>query len=136
MRNANPFHDLLVRVADDHNDVIALRTRTGTVSYAKLLRLIDEGTERLEAAGIPAGVPVAVRLSGSLDSVIALLTVLCSAHPVLPLDSASPAGRSARLIEVAGAVAFPGEGALPSATTPRAVPDTAVLMFTSGSTGT
>ena len=135
MRNANPFHDLLVRVAADHPDVVALRTRTGTVSFEKLLRLVEESVELLGAGGIGQQVPIAVRLSGSIDGVITLLAVLCSPHPVLPIDSASPADRTARLIETAGAVAYPGDAVLPSATTPRAVPDTAVLMFTSGSTG-
>jgi acyl-CoA synthetase (AMP-forming)/AMP-acid ligase II/thioesterase domain-containing protein/acyl carrier protein len=135
VRNANPFHDLLVRVSADHEDVVALRTRTGTVSFAKLLRLVDEGTAGLRTAGIADGVPVAVRLSDSVDGVIELLTVLCSPHPVLPIDIASPPERTARLIEAAGAVAYPGEIGLPSASVPRPVPGTAVLMFTSGSTG-
>lgn len=111
----------------ERGGLTALVTETGaTISYAALSALVDDAVQGLPE--VPA--LVALDMTASVDSVVAYLAALRARHPVILLDGRdTPAGR--RVTE-AWRPWWPGDLPPP----PRALhPDLAVLLSTSGSTG-
>ncbi|MFB4300564.1 amino acid adenylation domain-containing protein [Actinomadura sp. NTSP31] len=137
---------------------IALVDQDRTISYAELERLSDAVAEAVDAIGGEPGRPVAVRLPRGADLVVAMLGVLKSGRPYLPLGEDHPPERIAAMVAAAEPVAFIGDddgtGGLAEArpglarielprsagTVERPLPPVnfaqpAYVMFTSGSTG-
>ncbi|MFD8787363.1 amino acid adenylation domain-containing protein [Kitasatospora sp. NPDC059599] len=133
---------------------LALLAGTERISYGELDRRVTELVERLRAAGVTPGQPVATVLPRGADSVVALLACLRHGAVYAPLSTEDPAARLGLLLERLSpalvlatrqsALALPAEGVTPALldgpafpkAEPAAVLDgAAYLIHTSGSTG-
>ncbi|MEU9044350.1 MULTISPECIES: amino acid adenylation domain-containing protein [unclassified Kitasatospora] len=153
---ATPADALAVLDPAAAHDPTALALLTGTerISYGELGRRVTELAERLRAAGVAPGQPVAAVLPRGADSVVALLACLRHGAVYAPLSTEDPAARLGLLLERLSpalvlatrqsALALPAEGVTPALldgpafpkAEPAAVLDgAAYLIHTSGSTG-
>ncbi|MGW3042071.1 non-ribosomal peptide synthetase [Kitasatospora sp. NPDC001159] len=133
---------------------LALLAGTERISYGELDRRIGELTDRLRAAGVAPGQPVAAVLPRGTDSVVALLACLRLGAVYAPLSTEDPASRLGLLLERLApalvlatrqsALALPAEGVTPALLDgpafPKAEPaavleGAAYVIHTSGSTG-
>ncbi|MFJ6618989.1 amino acid adenylation domain-containing protein [Kitasatospora sp. NPDC091335] len=133
---------------------LALLAGTERISYGELDRRVTELVERLRAAGVAPGQPVATVLPRGTDSVVALLACLRHGAVYAPLSTEDPAARLGLLLERLSpalvlatrqsALALPAEGVTPALldgpafpkAEPAAVLDgAAYVIHTSGSTG-
>ncbi|MFG3054228.1 amino acid adenylation domain-containing protein [Kitasatospora sp. NPDC048239] len=124
------------------------------LTYGDLDRRVGALAERLRAAGVTAGVPVAAVLPRGVDSVVALLACLRLGAVYAPLSAEDPAARLGLLLERLNpalvlatrqsATALPAEGVTPALLDgpafPKAEPaalldGAAYVIHTSGSTG-
>lgn len=148
---SEPPRCLLAEFADrvrERPDAVAVRDAGVSLTFAEL----DLRSARLAAhLRGTSPEPVGVLLPRTVDLVVALLGVLRSGNPYLPIDPATPPARTAELLRLAGArrvitdiEAVPGGGVpvpvnlggvdISELELPR--PDSvAYMMFTSGSTG-
>lgn len=144
---------LIRQRARAHPDRIACLDADRELSYAELEALSDRLADQLDEAGLPAG-PVALRLPRGVDIAVAVLAVLKTGRPYLPLSMDDPAARigvmASRALPVALIAAeSPSSLDLPLFSVPRSAgggrperplaavadDDLAYVMFTSGSTG-
>jgi amino acid adenylation domain-containing protein len=151
--------DLFDRIARLHTDRPALRDDASGLSYGELaasVRRISSGIRALAAPG-----PVAVLAPHDMRGVAAVMGVLASARPVVPLDADHPIARNQLIAAHAGAAAvltapefadqvrtlFPSEIAILDLNELVSAPeqahgarpgpdDVAYIIYTSGSTGT
>ncbi|MFB7123381.1 amino acid adenylation domain-containing protein [Kitasatospora sp. NPDC056273] len=133
---------------------LALLAGTERISYGELDRRVAELVERMSAAGVTPGQPVAAVLPRGADSVVALLACLRHGAVYAPLSTEDPAARLGLLLERLSpalvlttrqsASALPEEGVTPALldgpefpkAEPAAVLDgAAYVIHTSGSTG-
>ncbi|MEE3850388.1 AMP-binding protein [Gordonia sp. LSe1-13] len=117
---------------------VAVDSGSATLSYTEFGRQVESLGDQL--TDIPAGRPVAVVLDGSTTSVSALLAVLVSGHPAVPIDAALPRDRMMTMVEAVSAFPFPDldtsipavdDGSDGSPTAPGCL----MIAFTSGTTG-
>ncbi|MFJ8622315.1 amino acid adenylation domain-containing protein [Kitasatospora sp. NPDC093550] len=146
--------DALDPAAAHDPTALALLAGTERISYGELDRRVTELVERLRAAGVAPGQPVATVLPRGADSVVALLACLRHGAVYAPLSTEDPAARLGLLLERLSpalvlatrqsALALPAEGVTPALldgpafpkAEPAAVLDgAAYLIHTSGSTG-
>ncbi|HET6563343.1 MAG TPA: AMP-binding protein [Marmoricola sp.] len=125
-RTTVPFWDRL----DAFGDAAALVTATGTVTYAELAARVRDVAHALESTRRL----VALETRNDVDTVVGLLACLAGRHPVLPVD---PDRRSAELLAT-----YDPDVVLGARLTERRPgtahdlhPDLALLLSTSGSTG-
>ncbi|WP_406195463.1 amino acid adenylation domain-containing protein [Kitasatospora sp. NBC_01560] len=133
---------------------LAVLAGTERLTYGELDRRVGALVDRLRAAGVTPGQPVATVLPRGADSVVALLACLRYGAVYAPLSSEDPAARLGLLLERLApalvlatrqsALALPAEGVTPALldgpafpkAEPAAVLDGgAYLIHTSGSTG-
>ncbi|MFG3227763.1 amino acid adenylation domain-containing protein [Kitasatospora sp. NPDC048194] len=133
---------------------LALLAGTERISYGELNRRVGELVDRLRAAGVTAGQPVATVLPRGADSVVALLACLRLGAVYAPLSTEDPAARLGLLLERLApalvlatrqsALALPAEGVTPALLDGPAFPEArpaavlegaAYVIHTSGSTG-
>ncbi|MFE7562620.1 amino acid adenylation domain-containing protein [Kitasatospora sp. NPDC057500] len=132
---------------------LALLAGTGRLSYGDLDRRVGELVERLRAAGVAPGQPVATVLPRGVDSVVALLACLRHGAVYAPLSAEDPRTRLALLLDRLApalvlatrqsALALPGEVApalldgppFPKAEPAAVLDGAAYIVHTSGSTG-
>ncbi|WP_371494280.1 amino acid adenylation domain-containing protein [Kitasatospora sp. NBC_00374] len=133
---------------------LAVIAGTERLTYGDLDRRVGELVERLRAAGVTAGQPVAALLPRGVDSVVALLACLRAGAVYAPLSPDDPAARLTLLLDRLNpalvlatrqsALALPAEGRTPALldgpafpkAEPAAVLDgAAYVIHTSGSTG-
>ncbi|MBD0692123.1 non-ribosomal peptide synthetase [Streptomyces sp. CBMA123] len=133
---------------------LALLAGTERISYGELDRRVGELVDRMRAAGVTAGQPVAAVLPRGTDSVVALLACLRLGAVHAPLSTEDPAARLGLLLERLApalvlatrqsALALPAEGvtpalldgpAFPKAEPAAALEGGAYIIHTSGSTG-
>ncbi|MFE6054857.1 amino acid adenylation domain-containing protein [Kitasatospora sp. NPDC056446] len=133
---------------------LALLAGNERVTYGELDRRVTELAERLRAAGVAPGQPVATVLPRGADNVVALLACLRHGAVYAPLSTEDPAARLGLLLARLNpalvlatrqsALALPAEGVTPALldgpafpkAEPAAVLDgAAYLIHTSGSTG-
>ncbi|MEV4443730.1 condensation domain-containing protein, partial [Streptomyces sp. NPDC049577] len=109
-----PLTDVVARVraaAADRPDAVAVTDDDGDVTYAELTALLDGVCGRLRAAGARPESVVAVLAGRGRWAVAGLLGIMAAGAAYLPLDPQAPAGRSAGLLQDAGArfvLAAPG----------------------------
>ncbi|MCH1868706.1 AMP-binding protein [Nocardioides sp. CFH 31398] len=121
----------LARALHGFGDRVALRTSEGVVSYDELARLVDRAGERLG----PERRLVLLAVGNDLGSVVQYLACLAGGHPVLLTD---PAGDDRELVATydPDVVVRDGEARQRRpGTAHRLHPDLALLLSTSGSTG-
>ncbi|MFD9591763.1 amino acid adenylation domain-containing protein [Kitasatospora sp. NPDC059973] len=145
---------LLDPAAAHDPSALALLAGSERISYGELDRRVAALVERLRAAGVAPGQPVATVLPRGADSVVALLACLRHGAVYAPLSTEDPAARLGLLLERLSpalvlatrqsALALPAEGVTPALldgpafpkAEPAAVLDgAAYLIHTSGSTG-
>lgn len=157
----NTIHGTFTDVAARDPRAVAIRTDQGTMDFGELDRRSTQWANYLRRQGVVRGVRVGSFLSGTADSLIALLGILKAGGTYLPLDPADPSGLldftladSAPLMtlfhgsnpcpepgrglgfvdigDIQGAI--DGESDVPPAdeSSPE---DTAYILYTSGSTG-
>ncbi|WP_327683531.1 non-ribosomal peptide synthetase [Kitasatospora sp. NBC_00458] len=132
---------------------LALLAGTERLSYGDLDRRVDALVERLRAAGVTPGQPVATVLPRGVDSVVALLACLRHGAVYAPLSAEDPQARLALLLERLApalvlatrqsALALPGTVApalldgppFPKAEPAAVLDGAAYVVHTSGSTG-
>ncbi|MFE9681081.1 amino acid adenylation domain-containing protein [Streptomyces sp. NPDC006285] len=96
-------HRLVEGVARANPEATAVAWDGGSLTYGELDRRAKGLATRLRALGVTPDLPVAVRLPRSPELIIAVYAVLLAGGAYLPLDTAHPAARLARQIEVARA---------------------------------
>ncbi|MFJ3961027.1 amino acid adenylation domain-containing protein [Streptomyces sp. NPDC090036] len=145
--------DPLDPVAAQHPSLPALLCGARRLTYGGLDDLVGSLAERLRAAGVTAGRPVAVVLPRGADSLVALLACLRTGAVYCPLSPSDPPARLGLLLErLDPALVLTGDGtpalpdalptaridapALPPARGTAELPGTAYVIHTSGSTGT
>ncbi|MEV6974157.1 amino acid adenylation domain-containing protein [Kitasatospora sp. NPDC093806] len=132
---------------------LALLAGPERISYGELDRRVGELVDRLRAAGVAPGQPVATVLPRGVDSVVALLACLRHGAVYAPLSAEDPQARLALLLERLApalvlatrqsALALPGSltpalldgPAFPKAEPAAVFDGAAYLIHTSGSTG-
>lgn len=125
-------------VAAACGDAIAIRTPEQFITFADAAGRVDDLARTITATADP-GRPVAVEIESDIDSVIAMLAVLCSGRPLVLLDPFLPPDRRDVLLERSGAQLLDRSAETVPGSTDVVEPgpsDPAVLLFTSGSTGT
>ncbi|MGW8813466.1 alpha/beta fold hydrolase [Gordonia terrae] len=125
-------------VAAVRGDAIAIRTPEQAITFAEASARVDDLAGSIVATTDP-GRPVAVEIESDIDSVIAMLAVLCSGRPLVLLDPFLPPDRRAVVLERSGALLLDAAVEVGPGSADVAEPgpgDPAVLLFTSGSTGT
>ena len=145
---------LVTKTAARFGSHVAIVSRDRRLDYRSLDELSDRVAHGLRSRGIGRADLVAVLGLPSVDSAVALLGVMKSGSPYLPLDASHPTDRISRLIELARpAVVVVADGSPPdgpcavalgqllrdrpaaSVVPPPRGCDLAYVMFTSGSTG-
>ncbi|GHH42428.1 non-ribosomal peptide synthetase [Streptomyces candidus] len=124
------------------------------LTYGELNEQVDGLVDRLRAAGVTAGQPVAAVLPRGVESVVTLLACLRGGAVYCPLSPSDPAARLELLLNRLGpamvltpsdgSVKVPdglpaggvGDAVLPPAAPAEVLPSAAYVIHTSGSTGT
>ncbi|OBQ53890.1 non-ribosomal peptide synthetase [Streptomyces sp. H-KF8] len=130
--------------ASPHRTAVVDASRPGVrLTYGELADAVARKAERLRALGAAPGRLVAVHRPRGIDAITAVLAALRTGAGYLPLDVNAPAARTAAVLAdvctpgTDGAArppaVRPGETVLPGRPVP---PDTAYVMYTSGSSGT
>ncbi|MEW9516404.1 non-ribosomal peptide synthetase [Streptomyces tubercidicus] len=148
-----PRHDPLDPATAHDRSLPALLTGARRLTYGDLADRVAALAERMLAAGVTAGQPVAAVLPRGADSVVTLLACLRTRAVYCPLSPSDPPARLALLLErlspalvlTSAQAPVPVPDGLPSATVDAAllppvraaaaVPGAAYLIHTSGSTG-
>ncbi|MGW8554325.1 non-ribosomal peptide synthetase [Streptomyces tubercidicus] len=146
-------HDPLDPATAHDRSLPALLTGARRLTYGDLADRVAALAERMLAAGVTAGQPVAAVLPRGADSVVTLLACLRTRAVYCPLSPSDPPARLALLLErlspalvlTSAQAPVPVPEGLPSATVDAAVlppvraaaavPGAAYLIHTSGSTG-
>ena len=127
-------------MAAHRGQAVAVRTPDESITYAHLLAESDRRARAIAAAVDDARVPIAVEVESDVASVISVLAVLCTGHPVILLDPFLPDERRDHILRLSGARRLsPAEITElpdPGVEGPEPGPDDpSILIFTSGSTG-
>ena len=90
-------------VAARRADEIAVRTPDESVTFCGALTVADRRAGLIAAAVPERSRPVAIDVESDVDSVLSVLAVLCSGHPVIVLDPFLPEARRERILALSGA---------------------------------
>lgn len=93
------LHGLFARRAAQAPDAPALIDGAGTLGYGELDRLSRAVAVALDATGVPAGAPVAVRMLRDRHLVAALLGILRSGRAYVPLPRDLPPARVGDIVD-------------------------------------
>ena len=77
------------------------RTPAATLSYAGLLDTVIDVERRLDAAGLPPGARIVVRLGEPVEYATALVAIVAAGRVAVPLDPGAPDRDVARVLGVA-----------------------------------
>ena len=97
------LHARFARQATAHPDAVALRSRSGEISYGQLLARVNHLARQLRELGAGPEQPVGLLLRRGPHSVVAILAVLTAGAAYVPLDPAHPAERTAAVLADCGA---------------------------------
>jgi acyl-CoA synthetase (AMP-forming)/AMP-acid ligase II len=97
------IRDWIERAAASHGDKVYLADARGpaALSYARLLDTVTDVERRLDAAGLPPGARIVVRLSEPVEYATALLAIVAAGRVAIPLDPTAPDTDVARVLGVA-----------------------------------
>ena len=73
----------------------------GSLSYAGLLDTVSDVERRLDAAGLPLGARIVVRLDEPIEYATALVAIVAAGRVAVPLDPGAPDSDIARILGVA-----------------------------------
>ncbi|UYP19946.1 non-ribosomal peptide synthetase [Rhodococcus sp. Z13] len=139
--DTHTVRDRFVLVADTAPDATAVVSGGESLTYGELLERTTDRARAIVARVPDPRQPVALDTAGDLDTLVALVSVLRSGHPLVLLDSQLPEDRRAEIHRRSGGLRFsPADvRSLPAADVPLrdiGARDPVTLLFTSGSTGT
>jgi oxalate---CoA ligase len=91
------------KAAARHGSAVYLQDArgTGTLSYAGLREAVMDLERRLDDAGLPPGIRIAVRMPDPLGYATALVALVAAGRVAVPLDPGAPAADLARVLAVA-----------------------------------
>src|ERR1700722_19093905 len=97
------IRDWIEQAAASHGADLYLSDARGAaaVSYAGLLGTVTDVERRLDAAGLPHGARIVVRLGEPLEYAAALVAIVAAGRVAVPLDPAAPDTDVARVLGVA-----------------------------------
>ncbi len=97
------IRDWIEQAAARHGADLYLADARGpaAVSYAGLLGTVTDVERRLDAAGLPPGARIVVRLGEPLEYATALVAIVAAGRVAVPLDPAAPDTDVARVLGVA-----------------------------------
>jgi len=97
------IRDWIEQAAARHGADLYLADARGTaaVSYAGLLDTVTDVERRLDAAGLPPGARIVVRLGEPVEYATALVAIVAAGRVAVPLDPAAPDSDVARVLGVA-----------------------------------
>ena len=100
---ATLIRDWIEQAAARHGGDLYLADARGTaeLSYAGLLDTVTDVERRLDAAGLPPGARIVVRLSEPVEYAAALVAIVAAGRVAVPLDPAAPDTDVARVLGVA-----------------------------------
>ena len=100
---ATLIRDWIEQAAAGHGADLYLADARGpaTLSYAGLLGTVSNVERRLDAAGLPPGARIVVRLGEPLEYAAALVAIVAAGRVAVPLDPAAPDTDVARVLGVA-----------------------------------
>ncbi|MFC4044703.1 amino acid adenylation domain-containing protein [Dactylosporangium siamense] len=105
--------DLTARIAARRDsDAVALVQSGRQVTYRELMARVDRLAAHLRAAGAAPDRPVGVLLHRGIDLVVAIVAIVRSGAPYLPLDPDHPADRTVTVVQDAGAALVVTDAAL------------------------
>jgi amino acid adenylation domain-containing protein/non-ribosomal peptide synthase protein (TIGR01720 family) len=93
------LHQLFELRAEDAPQAVAVSAEGQSLSYAELNRRANQLARLLQAHGVGPETLVVLHLERSVEMVVAMLAVLKAGGAYVPLDAATPARRSAFIIE-------------------------------------
>ena|GEM_PF-1264499 len=138
LRDKATVLDLLAERVKSTPAGIALDDGTTCISFAELVRLVEDGARDLVKRSVKPGDRMAIALERGTAQVIAFLAALRAGAVAVPLDPTHPESRRDDIIGQAGAhvvVDAPLGGAEADLPAPPSPDDAAYAVFTSGSTG-
>ncbi|MCJ0892373.1 alpha/beta fold hydrolase [Rhodococcus sp. ARC_M5] len=122
-------------------DAVALTADDASLTFDELLHRAYSLARKIATLFPADSRPLAVDADATTDSIVLMLAVVAAGHPLVPLDPMLPAERRVTIIDQAAATAI--DFATVTATMDSCVPlptlsgdHTAVINYTSGSTGT
>ena len=146
---ASLIREWIEEQAARHGDDVYLADARGpaTLTYAELLKTVQEAGQRLDEAGLPPGARINIRFASPFSYAAALVAIIAAGRVAVPLDPAAPdedIARVNRVAQPAGAVTSgDGEGtpsfgftALGQSPVTSAHPGGGIFLSTSGTTGT
>jgi len=97
------IRDWIEQAAARHGADLYLADARGpaAVSYAGLLDIVADVERRLDAAGLPPGARIVVRLGAPVEYATALVAIVAAGRVAVPLDPAAPDTDVARVLGVA-----------------------------------
>jgi amino acid adenylation domain-containing protein len=98
---ARTIAQLVLRHRESHKTAVV--DRSGSVSFADLVRRAAQYSSVLKADGVAPGDVVGICMDRSIDLVVAMLACLMARAAYLPLDATLPNRRLAAMVEGAGA---------------------------------
>jgi oxalate---CoA ligase len=100
---ATLIRDWIEQAAAGHGGDLYLADARGTaaLSYAGLLDTVTDVERRLDAAGLPPGARIVVRLGEPVEYATALVAIVAAGRVAVPLDPAAPDTDVARVLGVA-----------------------------------
>ncbi|MDI6630185.1 MAG: alpha/beta fold hydrolase [Rhodococcus sp. (in: high G+C Gram-positive bacteria)] len=122
-------------------DAVALDVDGSSLTFDELLHRAYSLARKIATLFPADSRPLAMDTDATTDSIVLMLAVVAAGHPLVPLDPMLPGERRATIIDQAGATAI--DSATVAAAMDSCVPlptlsgdHTAVINYTSGSTGT
>ena len=114
-------------VAQHHVHRLAIHDGQRKITYGELQEAVDRLSGTL-AAVLPEGdAPVAIFLDHTAQFPVAMLAVLATGRPYVPLDVAFPLARNRRILQHAGVVAIVTESSLAAGAADIMPPNTALI---------
>jgi oxalate---CoA ligase len=97
------IRDWIERAAASHGTDLYLADARGpaALSYAGLLDAVTDVERRLDAAGLPPGARIVVRLAEPVEYATALVAIVAAGRVAIPLDPSAPDTDVARVLGVA-----------------------------------
>ena len=124
--SADSIRDLFSAQAERTPEATAVRTGQSQLTYRELDERSDRLAHRLLGLGVGKDAPVAVLMERSIDLVVAILAVVKTGAPYLPLHDSHPVAHTQWIIDDVGASVLLTDAATRAAALPEVTVTVAV----------